>query len=147
VAYITRTDLENAMGAGVVLQIFDDLNTGSVNDDAVTLLITEAEARVNSFLRQLYIIPLSPVPDLVRSIALDVATAIAQARHPELVRADGEKLMKRAEADLDKLRAGTIKVDSMTLPTPRNAIITVGSGIAATPAPLPKVFGDDMGDF
>ena len=146
-AYITRTDLENAMGAGVVAQIFDDGNTGAVNDDAIALLITEAEARVNSFLRQLYVIPLSPVPDLVKSIALDVATAIAQGRHPEYIRADGEKLMARAEADLEKLRMGTIKVDSVTLPTPRNAIISVGSGIAASPAPEPKKFGDGMGDF
>lgn len=146
-AYITRTDLENAMGAGVVLQVFDDQNTGQVNAAAIDLLIVEADARVNSYLRQLYVIPLDPVPDLVKSITLDVAVAIAQGRHPEYIRADGVALMKRAEDDLAKLRSGTIKLDSMTLPTPRNAIITVGSGIAATPAPLPKVFGDGMGDF
>jgi phage gp36-like protein len=147
VAYITRTDLENAVGAGTVAAIFDDATTGTANDAAISLVIAEAESRVNSFLRQLYVIPLSPVPDLVKSIAIDVATALMQSRHPEYLRVDGERLMNRAEADLMKLRDGTIKVDSQTLPTPANARVIVGSGIAASPAPEPKKFGDGMGDW
>jgi phage gp36-like protein len=147
VPYATAEDLELAMGSQVVRAIFDDDLSGTADDSPITYILAEAQSRVDGYLRQLYVIPLDPVPNLVRSITVDVAIALAQKRHPEVVRADGDGLMKRAIEDLQRIRSGEMKLDSMTLPTPRNATITVGSGIAATPAPLPKVFGDDMGDF
>lgn len=144
--YATAADLALAMGPEVVRAIFDDDLSGTADDSPIAYILAEAQSRVDSYLRQLYAIPLDPVPNVVRSITIDVAIALAQKRHPEVVRADGDALMKRAIEDLQRIRSGEMKLDSMTLPTPKNAQVLYSSGMAANPTPAPRFF-DNMGDF
>lgn len=144
--YATADDLALAMGPEVVRAIFDDDLSGTADDSPVAYILAEAQSRVDGYLRQLYVIPLDPVPNLVRSITIDVAIALAQKRHPEVVRADGDGLMKRAIEDLQRIRSGEMKLDSMTLATPQNAQVLYSNGMAANRAPQARFF-DDMGDF
>jgi len=147
---VTRTQLENAMGAGVVRQIFDDENVGAPNEAAIAQLVAEVEGYLYSALQPLYpdSIPFddAEIPPVVFTMALDLAQAYARDRHPEYVRADGEALRKRVDATLDKIRSGAISLDSKTLPNAHNAQVLYSSGMAAERALSPRYF-DNMGDF
>jgi hypothetical protein len=147
---VSRTQLENAMGAGVVRQIFDDTNDGVVNDAAIAQLVAEVEGFIYSALQPLYPnsipFPDNAIPPVVLTMALDLAQAYARDRHPEYVRADGEALRKRVDATLEKIRSGAISLDSSALPNANNAQVLYSSGMAAERALSPRYF-DNMGDF
>jgi hypothetical protein len=105
-AYITQTDLENAIGPAAVLAIYDDdgdLALSSSELAALASVLDRSSAKVDGRLARSYDgpFPLSPVPKLVKYAALEYAIAYSFERHPEFVRAFGRDehaiRLKRAE--------------------------------------------------
>ena len=150
-AYAVRADLENAIGKQAVDQIFDDDNDGGGDEDPIEQLLSEATSYVNSFLGQLYALPVRDsagnTPPLVRFLTIDVAAGLAYERHSEYVRATGKDRLARALDMLTRLRRGEIELDSELLPAPRNETAIARSGDPAAPDVPPKVFADGMGDW
>lgn len=117
--YIVKADLEARLGSQIVRDILDDDLDGDPDNDAIALVISDSESYVEGFLRGNY--DLSAIRELgilvpheVKRLCLDVATAFLRERHPEYVRADGEKLLKRVRADLMDLREGVTRLDNIT---------------------------------
>lgn len=145
-AYFSQEDLELRLSKTVVQQIYDDDNAGIAKSDAIDALVSDASSKVDSYLRGIYTIPLSEVPNEVKRLALDVAVAYAAMRHPEYVRRDGKALMEMAEKDLKSLRNGETRLDIQTSPEPAaNAGGFVQNGTTVNP-PVPFMF-ESTGDF
>jgi phage gp36-like protein len=150
---ISRTMLENRLSAGMVRRIYDDNNDGTPDNDPIIQLLEDAEAKVDSYLAAVGLVPAdgSPIPRDIQRLDLDVAVAMAAARHPEVLRSyNAEALMRMAEKDLERLRKGVTKTGA-TPPDP-----AANQGGAVYPGPSAKTtstgvvtssFWEDMGDF
>ncbi len=118
-AYFAKADLEDRISVKSVARLFDDNVDGTADITALARLVADASSKVDSYLRNLYTLPLTaPYPNEVIRLALDVAVAYCAQRHPEVVRKDWEKLMAQAEADLDRLRKGVTRLDVVSTPEP-----------------------------
>lgn len=145
--YASAADLEFVIPAETVRQIFDDDLSGTADASTVDYYLDLAQSFVNSYLEQLYAIPLaSPVPNLVRHLTIEVAVAFAYRRHPEYVRSGWKEIFEETKTMLQQIRDGKIGLDTEALPTPRNEAFNVSSGNALSPDVPNKVFGD-LGDF
>lgn len=153
-ARTSKQALERRMSPKTLKRIFDDNNVGNSDNDSVEALLADAEAKVNSYLAPLGILPLTdPIPPEVTRLDLDVAVAYAAQRHPEAVAVnhDWMKLMEQAEKDLCRLRDGKTML-GLTPPDPAanhggaiydNVTSTTTSGSTCTTGG----FWDDTGDF
>lgn len=72
-AYSSQTDLENAFGVTLILDLTDDDGVGKVTADHVTRAIADADALIDAHLRVHYDVPLETTPDLVRKLSKDLA--------------------------------------------------------------------------
>lgn len=120
-ARATIDQFKKRLSPAVVTRIYDDNNDGTPDDEPIQQCLDDAGAKVDSYLDPIGLIP-NPMPDpppreIVR-LELDIAQAYACQRFPEAVRQDGEKLMKQAEADLDRLRKGVTSLGPPPAPGP-----------------------------
>lgn len=145
-AYWEQGDLEDRLSEAIVRALLDDDNNGAPAPSVIARLQDDSDSHVNSYLRPIYRLPLSSVPNEVKRLSLDVACAMAAMRRPEVVRRDGKALMEMALADLKSLRRGDTRLDVEVLP-PANTGGTVRSGDPVNPTPVPKAFGDGTGIF
>ena len=82
--YCTLADiLKSRVPEARLIQLTDDQDTGEVNEEAVNSAISDAGEMIDGFLRGRYPLPLSPVPGLIRTIALDLATYGIYGMKPE----------------------------------------------------------------
>lgn len=149
-AYASAADLAFAIPAETIRQIFDDNGDGDPDDDTVAYFLGVAESFVNTYLEQLYAIPLAdPVPNIVRHLTIEVAVAFAYRRHPEFVRSGWKDVFEETKKTLQDIRDGRIGLDSETLATPRNEVFSVSSGDPLNPDPTGSVFNGPgaLGDF
>ena len=146
-AYFTQAELESRLSAKVVAEIYDDANAGSASAAPIAALISDSSSKVDSYLRGVYTLPLTVVPNEVKRLALDVAVAYAAQRHAEYVRRDWKPLMEQVEKDLKRLRTGETRLDVAGTPEPAaNEGGNVVNGTTAEPD-TPFKFFSDMGDF
>lgn len=88
--YISKTDLENRLTAATVAAIFTE-PSGTFNESALTAILEDAEAEVDSYLVGQYPKPLPNDADrLLKKVALDFAVVFAFQRHPEYPRMYGD---------------------------------------------------------
>lgn len=116
-AYLTQTDLNRAIGADLVLRLFDDDNDGTADASTLADVIADADAEVNGYIGRVY----SPAtlaadpPATLRRLAVDVAVQLAYLRRPESLNDKGETpweaRYRRALAKLDEIRAGKFRLD------------------------------------
>jgi len=123
VTYIVQSDLEDRIGAESVRQILDDDVDGTPDATPLARVIADAESYVEGFLRVAYDLAAIralgvAAPNEVKRLCLDVAVAYLWDRHPEYVRADGDKLLDRARQDLVDLRRGLTRLDIVGAPEP-----------------------------
>lgn len=95
--FVAPSDLKLALNPTTYLAIFDDGNTGVVQDTdpGVLLVLERSFAEVLSYLPRIYDSLPTGIPTLLKSCQLDYAVALSYERHPEYVRSFGEE--KRAE--------------------------------------------------
>jgi phage gp36-like protein len=121
--YIVQADIEARLGPQIVQDILDDDYDGTVDANAIAQVIADAEGYVEGFLRGTYNLNTLRglglnAPHEVKRLCLDVVTAYLWERHPEYVRADGEKLLKRVREDLMDLRQAKTRLDIEGSPEP-----------------------------
>lgn len=94
VVYVTRADLENALGVNLVRAIYDDDNDGDPEPAALAACFEYASAECDSFLRGTYTFPIDPIPSALKYAALDFACAYTARRRPELAHSLGSDPFK-----------------------------------------------------
>lgn len=82
--YITLDDLQRAIPARTLIQLSNDDPAAQAPDEQnIELAVTSAEELVDGFLRARYVLPLSPVPTIIRELTLNLVRYRLYARRPE----------------------------------------------------------------
>jgi len=71
--YCSQNDILGSMDEEDLIRYTDDFDTGIPNAEAVAKAIAGADALINAHIASRYLTPLSPVPDIVNSLAVDIA--------------------------------------------------------------------------
>lgn len=146
--YTTADEVVTSLGEATARAVYDYDNSGTVDSAPLAQDIAYATSKINSYLRRRYRLPIEgDVPEIIKSIARDIVTARAQLRAPEVVRVDGEKMMKQATIDLESLRDDKTTLDIATLPASLNDRVLMRRGESATGERQPAMFADGLGDF
>jgi phage gp36-like protein len=106
-SYIVEADLSARASPAQLIQLTDDEKTGVADSTRILALLVSAEAEVNSYLATRYPVPLSPVPDLVKELALDVAVYKLFARR-QRVTADVRQTYEDALKKLEQIAKGVL---------------------------------------
>lgn len=116
-SYITQADLENAVGADIVLRLLDDNNDGVADATALAFVIDSAESEAEGYIGRVYSVATmraSP-PATVRRIVVDLAIQFAYLRRPSFLNDRGEtpweSRYKRAVKLLDDIGKGDFRLD------------------------------------
>lgn len=150
----TLAQLQGRLSAKRVQRIFDDNNDGTPDTDAIAQLRQDASSKVASYLAPVDLAakldalvnpktgelldPANGFPEEVVRLSLDVATALAAQRFPEIMRMDWEKLMAQAEKDLRALRDGATSLGGQGAPVAANV-----GGLAIDYSPRISVLNSD----
>lgn len=70
--YATRDDMQTRFGLAELVQLTDDEGTGEIGPRLDTAL-ADADQVINGYVAATYVVPLSPLPDLVVRWACDIA--------------------------------------------------------------------------
>jgi hypothetical protein len=87
-AYWNQTDLENALGPATVLAIYDDTDTGVVNEVALAGVIARSDTEVDTYIAKTYptlTLPLTadPTPNSFKFCSLEFGIIFSRDRKPE----------------------------------------------------------------
>jgi len=136
--YIKQSDLEDRLGKEAIRFILDDDVDGRPDSSPVARVLLDAESRFESYARGNYDLTAlramgfagtNDVPNEVKRICLDLATAMLWQRYPQYVRAHGDRLWDRVQDELMDLRRGKTRLDIVGTPEPaRNQGGMVRSG-------------------
>lgn len=72
-AYSDQDDILEQLEEAVLIGLTDDANTKKIDDAKVTRAIVDADATIDSYCQGRYTIPLSPAPDKIRQVSVDIA--------------------------------------------------------------------------
>lgn len=72
-AYCSQDDILEQMDEDILIQLTDDADAGSVDDDKVTRAIADADADIDSYVGVRKDVPLDPVPTVIRKRSVDMA--------------------------------------------------------------------------
>lgn len=72
-SYAAETDIAARYGSNLLLTIADPDGTGAVNAALVTQALSDADELIDSHVQERYALPLSPVPSLLVTLAVDIA--------------------------------------------------------------------------
>lgn len=109
--YCTISDLISQIPESNIIQLTDDEGLGVVNQARVDKAITTADSVVDGYLRGRYSLPLSTVPELIKTIAIDITVYKLYERRLELEMP--ETMMSRyknALKMLEQIQKGLIKL-------------------------------------
>lgn len=106
-AYIVEADLAARLSVAVLIQLTDDEKTGTVNSAIVVAILAAAEATVNGYVGTRYLVPVSPVPGLLKELALDVAVYLLYLRR-QRVTEDARRTYDDALKKLEHIAKGLI---------------------------------------
>ena len=71
-AYCKEVDVTNAASVQTVRQLSDDAAGLTVESTVVTHAIDWADDRINGYLRAQHTVPISPIPNLVKQLSIDL---------------------------------------------------------------------------
>ncbi len=71
--YITLDILKKYIDESELINLTDDNNSFSINEEIINEIIVSAESEINSYLNDLYPMPLvQPIPKLIEQICIDI---------------------------------------------------------------------------
>lgn len=114
-AYSQKADITDQLDEAVLIQLTDDEGIGAVNDDRVDKAIADSDATINSYCKRRYSIPLSPVPDKIRQIAVDIDIYNLYSRRSDVMPETRKDRYSEAIKFLEKVNAGKLDLDGATL--------------------------------
>lgn len=140
-AYSIQSDILDQLDEDSLIQLTDDEDAGTVDTDKVTRAIADADSTIDSYCQDRYSIPLSPVPDKIRQISVDIAIYNLFSRRGDTAPDIRIERHKEAIKFLEQVNAGKIKLGAAT-PAP------VNTGNSVTIESNTRVFTrDNMGGF
>ena len=114
--YATQQDLVKRFGALELAQLTDpDAVLGAIDGERVALALADADHLINGYCGARYVLPLSPVPDVVVRIACDLARYYLHTIQPTDVVTANYKDALRQLADI---AAGRLPLQAGAIPTP-----------------------------
>lgn len=152
-AYLTQTDLVNKYGTPLLLRLLDDNIDGTIDPDALTLILEDTDSDINGYLAGNHTIATiaASQPPLARAIALPIALQKCYERKPDHPMPEWvEKAATRSYTMLERIRKNEIRFDVDGVPqNPANAGVTIVYGSNDT---YPDGFGcgtfeNGFGDF
>lgn len=109
--YCTLDDLKDQIPETNIIQLTDDEGLGVVNQSRVDKAITTADSVIDGYLRGRYTLPLSTVPELVKTIAIDITVYKLYERRLELEMPEAmSNRYKNATKLLDQIQKGLVKL-------------------------------------
>jgi phage gp36-like protein len=109
--YCTLDDLKDHIPETNIIQLTDDEGLGVVNQARVDKAITTADSVIDGYLRGRYSLPLSTVPELIKTIAIDIAVYKLYERRLELEMPEAmTNRYKNAGKLLEQIQKGLIKL-------------------------------------
>ncbi len=109
--YCTLDDLKDQIPEANIIQLTDDEGLGVVNQSRVDKAISVADSVIDGYLRGRYSLPLSTVPELIKTIAIDIAVYKLYERRLELEMPEAmSNRYKNAIKLLDQIQKGLIKL-------------------------------------
>jgi phage gp36-like protein len=72
-AYCSTSDLIKRIPEQELIQLTDDAGAGVINAGIVTAAVAAADGKIDSYIRNIYTVPLASVPELVKQISIDLA--------------------------------------------------------------------------
>ena len=139
--YCTLEDILDSMDENDVILHTDDADTGAVNTDATDKAIAGADALIDAHIASKYSIPLSPVPDIINSLAVDIAIYKISSRRgavPEEIRTKYSDAVKF----LEKVATGKV-----VLPGAASAPATASTGAVKISSDTRIFTRNTMGGF
>ena len=105
-AYCTLDDILGMIDEEDVIRHTDDFDTGTVNTSATDRAIAGADALIDSYIGSRYSVPVSPVPDIIRDLSVDIAIYKICSRRDQTP-VEARKKYDDAKLFLEKISAGT----------------------------------------
>ncbi|MBZ5533088.1 MAG: DUF1320 domain-containing protein [Acidobacteriia bacterium] len=134
--YAIQADLSpRRITAAELIQLTDDTNSGAVNAQVVTDVLTESSALIDSYCRARYNVPLQ-ASDQVKGICLDIAEYKLYLRRKR-VKDDVRKAFEDAVSFLRDLSTGKAGLDQPVSATPQSG----GGDVQSTD--VEEKFSDD----
>ena len=72
-AYSAQADLEKSIPLSYLVELTDDLNTGSIVDVMITRAIEDADGEIDLYCRKKYTVPFTTINDVIRKMSVDIA--------------------------------------------------------------------------
>jgi len=111
--YITQADLD--IPNDLLIQLTDDEQTGSVNNDRVNAAIADAEAEVNGYVGKYFAVPVANPPQILLAITSHITAYHLYARRPP-VPDDIRDMDRDAHKMLVDISKGLMTLDVEPLP-------------------------------
>jgi phage gp36-like protein len=116
-AYATNADILRRLGPTLYVQLTDDVESGTADEDKVTEARVAAESEIDSYLARHYAVPVDvaahpEVAGLLRSLTVDLAEVRLRLRKPPM-HADLVRRRADAIAWLERVAAGTVRLPSV----------------------------------
>jgi len=118
--YSTLTDLKKLIPETVIIQLTDDENTGSVNQERVDEAIASADAEIDSYCGGRYTVPFTTVPDIVRKISVDIAIYNLYSRKVEEIPETRSDRYKNDIRQLGDIATGKITIGETDATVPES---------------------------
>jgi phage gp36-like protein len=135
-SYAVKADLSpRRISASELVQLTDDTNSGSTNDQVITDVLTEASALIESYCRVRYTVPLQ-ASDQVKGLCLTLAEYYLYLRRKR-VKDDVRQSYEDAIAFLKDVSSGKAGLDQPATATPQ----TSGGDVQVTS--VEERFSDD----
>lgn len=111
-AYSAKSDILEQLDKAILIQLTDDDGIGVVDDDKVTRGITDADATIDAYCQGRYSVPLSPVPDKMRQVSVDLAIYNLYSRRGDAAPETRRDRHKEAIRFMEKVAEGKISLGS-----------------------------------
>ena len=113
-SYSVQTDILEQLDEATLIQLTDDDGAGEIDDDKVTRAVADADATIDSYCQGRYTIPLSPVPDKIRQVSVDIAIYNLYSRRDDTAPEIRKDRYKEAVRFLEKVSDGKIDLGAAT---------------------------------
>ncbi len=112
-AYATLDELKNQITTAILISLTDEDQAGVINETKVAQTAENIDALINSYCRKRYAVPFTTVPNLIRSIAIDlyICDLYTNAELSEIPK-DRKAKCVDSTALLENVRDGKLSLDT-----------------------------------
>ena len=137
--YSTLNDIKAQLPERAIIQLTDDEGLGSVNQTRVDDAISKADAVIDSYCGGRYKVPVTPTPELLTTLSVDIAIYNLYARTVSAMPEVRGERYRNSISQLKDIAKGLMSLGVATLPEPADQ----GSGAETNKAENTNVFSRD----